>query len=78
MSSSSLVSKVNTPFMNRELAPRRGGGRTEATMLESRLDLPVDARAVLEEEEALLERARAALDRARRDAPPGAPSSCRR
>ncbi|WP_437303665.1 ATP-binding domain-containing protein [Sorangium sp. So ce388] len=34
-------------------------------MLESRLDLPVEARAVLEEEEALLERVRAALDRAR-------------
>ncbi|WP_437808422.1 ATP-binding domain-containing protein [Sorangium sp. So ce1078] len=34
-------------------------------MLESRLDLPVEARAVVEEEEALLERVRAALDRAR-------------
>ncbi|XXZ10025.1 ATP-binding domain-containing protein [Sorangium sp. So ce315] len=58
--------------MDRELAPRRGGERTEATMLESRLDLPVDARAVLEEEEALLERVRAALDRAWRGARPGA------
>ncbi|KYF69790.1 ATP-binding domain-containing protein [Sorangium cellulosum] len=50
-------------------------------MLESRLDLPVEARAVLEEEEALLERVRGALDRARRGhrgaARPAAPRELR-
>ncbi|KYF78727.1 DNA helicase [Sorangium cellulosum] len=47
-------------------------------MLESRLDLPVEARAVLEEEEALLERVRAALERARqRGARPAAPRELR-
>ncbi len=47
-------------------------------MLQSRLDLPVEARAVIEEEEALLERVRAALERAReRAARPAAPRELR-
>ncbi|WP_437671051.1 ATP-binding domain-containing protein [Sorangium sp. So ce131] len=47
-------------------------------MMESRLDLPAPARAVLEEEEALLERVRAALERARaRATRPAAPRDLR-